>query len=175
MCIMTYDFAFPVTIFWLRHCEHKRVILGYAFTSLGVFRRGLSVCIAFPFHCIWTILFCSTFIESILLLKRADRQDTEALGCCWIADRLMLYIIDTLYISTSYPLRLCSIVGCKEVCAARPLSKQHHGIQPDGSQRSAKYKHRPRRSPKHQFEIFSCGWESQCVIRAMICKLMRLQ
>ena len=106
--------------------------------------------------------------------QKSKRARLKGMGCCWIADRLMLYIIDTLYISTSYPLRLCSIVGCKELCAARPLSKQHHGIQPDGSQRSAKYKHRPRRSPKHQFEIFSCGWESQCVIRAMICKLMRL-
>ena len=134
-------------------------------------QRMHSVCISLHLD---DIVF-STLIESILLLKRADRQDTEALGCCWIADRLMLYIIDTLYISTSSPLRLCSIVGCKEVCAARPLSKQHHGIQPDGSQRSAKYKHRPRRNSKHQFEIFSCGWESQCVIRAMICKLMRLQ
>lgn len=54
----------------------------------------------------WTMLFFFMFIESILLLKRANLRDTEALGCCWVANRLMLhyiYIVQ-LYFFSSFPL-----------------------------------------------------------------------
>ena len=78
MCVMTYDFTFPVTIFWLRHCEHKRVFFGIYFHFFGGVssraQRMHSVCISLHLD---DIVF-STFIESILFPKRANGQDSKA-------------------------------------------------------------------------------------------------